>query len=183
MGLKRRANGAGGQPGALRTILAPCVLSLSEVLGKAVDSEIVIRAVKMLGANLVLDAERDWLTGAIEAHHKGIDAILTFDDPQEPSSATTARVSYLRLFGVEYCQGKAIEPFAGEISNTLSFPLDRSVVRQTLGAPHRERADARVIDIYIAGELEIGFVYPRSKEHVAFVEIRLSTKGPKGGRS
>jgi hypothetical protein len=152
----------------------PDIRRFDYLLGRRLDSPEIEEFLRAWKTAPDIDRTDDFPVGEIRVYDEGFDIILAFQEDWGGSRGvgqSEVWACYMRFFSPEYCKGKSIAPYRHPIIGDVKLPLTRSEVTKLFGAPSRSRRDARHIDEYDYEDCIVRFVYPKQKEHVAFVEL------------
>lgn len=153
------------------TATPPAVLRFADILSRRIDSPEVLAFLKTWKTKAKVYPRLGG--GEITAYRHGFDAILSLDEAfgkPRGKGKSTVWIAYVRLFAPEYCQGKKIRPYEGELVAGLRFPLTRTSVRKRLGKPVRTRK-IPAWDEYLLSGCQVHFVRRRSGNEIVFVEL------------
>ncbi|MCE9529388.1 MAG: hypothetical protein K8R36_25340 [Planctomycetales bacterium] len=144
------------------------------LLGRRLDSPEIEEFLRIWNTSADIDRTDDFPVGEIRVYEEGFDIILAFKEECGGARVVgkpEAWACYMRFFSPEYCKGKAISPYRHPIIGDVMLPLNREEVARIFRAPSRSRRDARHVDEYDYEDCIVRFVYPKQKDHVAFVEL------------
>jgi hypothetical protein len=136
------------------------------IIGRRIDSPEIAEFLRTWGTHTKV--------GEIRVHKEGFDVILASKEEWGGSRGTgTSKVwaCYMRFFSPEYCVGKKIKPYRGPIIDDVCLPLTRQGVLERFGTPSKSLRNGQHSDEYDFADCVVRFVYPNTKEHVAFVEL------------
>jgi hypothetical protein len=149
------------------------VRSFASLLGRSIDSPEIQDLINTYHVRPAID-EADH-RGSIDCSQFGFDVLLTAEQPPSSPGDQEAewifRVAVLRFFSEDYCKNKACQGYAGLLLDGVRFPIDGKALRARLSSPSKVVRGVRHYDRYDYPDCSVRFVYPKNKDHVAFVEV------------